>query len=204
MDRRFLGLVIAGGRSTRMGRDKATLFVAGAPLLTRASEALSGAVAKVAVCAPPGGPAARLAASLGLPCIEDPPGAPAGPLAGVLAGLRWARRLGAEGLVTLPCDAPLLPADLPQRLAMALEHGPCSVARSPGGVESLCAGWRVELEPKVAEPLEAGHHPPIWRLLSDLGCAFIDYPSVEAFLNINTPEDAALAAATLSSLEDRA
>lgn len=181
-----------------MGRDKAELVVAGEPLLARALGRLAPAVERLAVNAPVGSPAAELATRLGRPVLPDPPGLPDGPLSGVLAGLRWARDEGAEGLVVLPCDAPLLPEELPRRLAAALQDAPCAVARTPGGVQALCAGWRIGAEAALAARLEAGEHPAIWRLLSDQGCAYIDYPSEDAFLNLNTPEDIGRAEALLS------
>jgi molybdopterin-guanine dinucleotide biosynthesis protein A len=182
-----------------MGRDKATVLLAGSPLLVRACAYISGVVDLLAVSAPADSAAASLAGQLGVTCIGDPPGAPDGPLAGVLAGIGWARQAGATRLLTLPCDAPLLPADLPGRLLAALETAPCAVARTPGGVQSLCAAWTFTLEAPLAKALEGGRHPPIWRLLSDLGCGYIDYPTDEDFLNINTSEDLARAEVLLSA-----
>lgn len=199
MSRIVAGLIVAGGRSRRMGRDKSTLVLAGATLLARACATLSRSVDLLAVSAPPDSPAADLARRLGIASIGDPDGAPDGPLAGVLAGLRWARQAGATRLLTLPCDGPLLPVDLPGKLLAALETAPCAVARTPGGVQSLCAAWTTTLETPVGKALEGARHPPIWRLLSDLGCGYIDYPTDEDFLNINSPEDVARAQALLSA-----
>lgn len=184
----IVGLVIAAGRSRRFGADKALAQIAGVSLLERSLARLSPTCAAVAVNSP-----ASLVLPVGVPRIEDIAQAPGGPLAGVLAGLRWAQRQGADLLVTLPCDTPLLPDDLVRRLAEAAADRPCAVARTPSGVESLCAAWRADMAEDLAARLAIGH-PPVHAYLEAHHCAFVDYPDSAGFLNVNTPQDLAEAA----------
>ena len=188
----IVGLVIAAGRSRRFGADKALAQVAGVSLLQRALDRLTPHCAVVGVNAPPG-----LLLPAGVPRIEDVAQSPGGPLAGVLAGLLWAQAQGVELLVTLPCDTPLLPADLVRRLIEAVRERPCAVARTPSGVESLCAAWRAELAEDLAARLAIGH-PPVHAYLEAHRCAFVDYPDTAGFLNVNTPQDLAEAARRIS------
>ena len=87
-----LGVILAGGKSTRMGgSDKALLTLGGQTLLARAAARLGPQVSGMAVSA--NGDPARYA-DVGLPVLADSvPGFP-GPLAGVLAGLDWAAGKG--------------------------------------------------------------------------------------------------------------
>src|SRR5262245_20662240 len=134
------GLVLAGGRSSRFGVNKALALLDGETLaarMARLRRAHCGHVALSAGEALPG---------LDLPVLADPPEVPAGPLAGVLAGLRWAASLGAEWLVTAPCDTPLLPGDFPVQLVEAAETASAraAVMASSDGVHPLSAAWRID------------------------------------------------------------
>ena len=190
-----LGLILAGGRSLRFGAEKAASEIDGVSLLERAVDRLSTCDA-VAVSCPPGCAAARLAEKLGLACLEDPPASPRGPLAGVLAGLIWAQGQD-DTLVTLPCDAPLLPAGLAERLIGASAGAPAAMARTPGGLQPLCAVWRGAMIRPLRAALANGLHPPVHQMLSDAGAAIVDFPDDEAFLNINSPDDLTRAALRL-------
>jgi molybdopterin-guanine dinucleotide biosynthesis protein A len=106
----------------------------------------------------------------------------------VLAGLRWTRGAG-ELLLTAPCDAPLLPQDLADRLLAAIGAAPAAVARSPGGLQPLCAVWRTMMIRPLKAALADGLHPPAHRLLTDANAVVVDFPDEAAFLNVNTPED---------------
>ena len=100
-----LGCVVAGGRSSRMGRDKASLVLAGESLLARAVRALSGVCSSVVVSG------SVAATALGLPVLADAvPGL--GPLGGIVTVLRFAKQEGAAWVMFLPVDMPLLPISL--------------------------------------------------------------------------------------------
>jgi molybdopterin-guanine dinucleotide biosynthesis protein A len=185
------GLVLAGGRSRRFGADKALAELGGRSLLQASSAVLAAGCARVAVNAPEDGDIAEAARELGLEVLPDPPGAPDGPLAGVLAGLRWAKARGAGRLATAPCDTPFLPADLVARLAAALDAGHAvAVAEAPDGQHPLCGIWRTDLIAPLADLLAAGAHPPVRGALDRLGGASIaTFPDAHAFFNINTRAD---------------
>lgn len=188
------GVVLAGGRSRRYGREKALADLSGRPLIAWVAGVMRSGVAALAVSARPGSGAQAWADGESLPSLVDAQGPLAGgPLAGVLEGLRWAREAGATSLLTSPCDTPLLPADFPARLADGREAGG-AVARTAEGVQPLCALWPVS----ALERLERlDHHPPVKRMLKALGAAEVAFDDAEAFRNINTPDDLAAAAARL-------
>jgi molybdopterin-guanine dinucleotide biosynthesis protein A len=194
----IVGLVLAGGRSQRFGSDKALAELGGRTLLEIAVSRLTAVCAQVAVSAPPGGPAAALAERLGAPVLADPPAAPRGPLSGVLAGLEWALEKRADLLVTLPCDAPLLPADLEDRLIAATRGAIAAVARSPGGLQPLCAAWGVGMTRALQSALAHGLHPAAHQILADAGAAEVLFEDDASFLNVNTQADLAEAARRLT------
>jgi molybdopterin-guanine dinucleotide biosynthesis protein A len=187
------GLVIAGGRSRRMGQDKAALTLGGLTLLERASARLSGLCDQVAVSVSRPSAADPIIERLGLWRVVDLPGAPEGPLSGVLAGLLWARAEGAACVVTLPCDVPFPPDDLIARLLAAASASGCAVARTPDGPQSLCSVWSIDQIPALEAALAAGRHPPVRAMLEAAGAAFVDYDDPDLFQNLNTPDDLAAA-----------
>lgn len=183
------GLILAGGRSSRFGSEKAVAELEGAPLLVHVLSRLQPACALVAVSAREGSGAAALAVNLGLPVLHDDPGGAEGPLAGVRAGLAWAAGQAAAGLVVLPCDAPFLPQDVAVRLAEALENAPAAYAQSPAGPQPLCSAWNVDLLARVEEALTDGGHPSVIGFLRGLGAQIISYTDEMAFRNVNRPAD---------------
>jgi molybdenum cofactor guanylyltransferase len=194
--RRVAGVVIAGGRSVRFGGEKAAALLAGKPLLMWAVERLQTSCAAVAVNARPGTEAEAIARAAGLTVLHDAAGDPQGPLAGVKAGLAWAQAIGARALAVSPCDAPFLPRDLYARLieAAGVVAG-AAMAETADGRQPLCALWPVSALGAVAEALAGGAHPPTWRLLESLGARRVRFDPPEAFVNLNTREDLAAAAA---------
>lgn len=193
------GVVLAGGRSTRMGAEKALLKLAGRSLIAHAVDRLRPQVAELFVSA--NGDPARFG-DLGCAVVADGFGGGAsGPLAGIAAALGHARSQGAARLAVAPCDAPFLSCDLVARLAAAMDGSgaPLAVAESARGLEPLFALWRVDLEAAVAAALAAGEGGPR-GLIERLSAARVVFPpeaGVDAFANLNTPEELAAAQARL-------
>jgi molybdopterin-guanine dinucleotide biosynthesis protein A len=187
------GMVVAGGRSTRFGGEKATAVLGGQTLLTWAVRRLQRACREVAVNARPGTQTEALARAAGLHVLHDAPGDPDGPLAGVKAGLGWAASRGARLLAVSPCDAPLLPQDLFARLVAAAGEG-AAMAVTADGRQPLCAVWPVAALPFLTDALQGGAHPPTWRTLEAIGARQVVFDPPEAFANVNTREDLEIAA----------
>jgi molybdopterin-guanine dinucleotide biosynthesis protein A len=185
------GLVLAGGRSTRFGGDKAVAMLGGRTFLAWCAGALGDAGAAVAVNARPGGTAAAQAQALGLEVLFDDPGLPAGPLNGVLAGLDWAAARGFEALLTLPCDTPRVGAAHLRALSAAFAGHDAAYAVAAGRPQGLCAAWRTTLAGPLRLRLAGGEHPSIHALMAALGAAPVMFEDAAAFANINTRADLA-------------
>lgn len=187
---RVAGVVIAGGRSTRFGGEKAVATFHGEPLLLRAARRLASVAEVVAINARPGTEAEALARSAGYTVLHDAPGDPDGPLSGVKAGLAWARQQGTGLLAVSPCDTPLLPDDLHARLLAAAGRG-AAMAETEEGRQPLCAVWPVTALEALETALAGGAHPPTWRMLEAVGAVPVRFGQAQQFANANTREELA-------------
>ena len=190
------GVVLAGGRSSRLGVDKALAPLAGQPLIGRVAARLAPQVDALLVNA--NGDPTRFA-FLNCAIIADAAtNAGGGPLAGVAAALRQAETQGFGWLATAPCDAPFLPRDLVVRLAAAANEksAPVAVAATATGLEPMFALWSTTLAAEVEAALAAGDGGPR-RLMARFGAAQALFDDAAAFANLNTAEDFAAAAARL-------
>jgi molybdopterin-guanine dinucleotide biosynthesis protein A len=152
-----VGAVLAGGRSSRFGSDKALADAAGAPLGRRVVDALRAGGADPVVVI--GGSAG---AALGVPTIPDRyPGA--GPLAGLATALRWAR----NGLVVVaPCDLPLLTGDQVAELVAAADETTAAVAAVGGAVQPSLGCWPARCSESLHRAVRVGDRA--WRRALDL------------------------------------
>ena len=188
-------VILAGGAARRMGGgDKGRLALGQGTILSSVIDRL----------APQAGPLALNAnddptrfADLGLPVLPDPLPDRPGPLAGVLAAMRWAGGQGADMVVTAAADTPFLPCDLVPQLLLAAEDAPIALAATPhperGRVRHPVFGlWPVRL----AEALEAALADGVRKVVvfaEAHGVADALFLDEDAFFNVNTPEDLARA-----------
>lgn len=137
------GVVLAGGRSLRMGRDKAWLEVGGKPLLLRQLGLLTEAgLRNIAIAAGPEDRDPLPCTPAEIPLLRDlHPGL--GPLAGVERGLRWARGLRPDPddgwTLVLAVDLPGMSAGWLRRLIAAIRPGSGCVALHGDRLEPLAA-----------------------------------------------------------------
>ncbi len=185
----IVGLVLAGGRSERFGSEKAMAELDGRPMVAIAVERLRQTCAAVAVSARPNTGAAAWAEAEGLTVIYDEPGDADGPLAGVRAGLIWARDQGADRLASLPCDVPGAPPDLLKRLTAGLDGYQIAFAQTDQGPQPLCAIWRVSALGLLTQAMADGAHPPVRQFASFAGANPVRFDDADAFANLNRPED---------------
>lgn len=177
--------VLAGGKSSRMGSDKATMLLGGVPLLeiaTRKALALTESVFVV-------GPRSRFGAH----AIEDvfPE---RGPLGGIHAALSQS---STELNLMLAVDLPFVPVpflQLLQRQAVS-SRALVVVPRLPSGWQPLCALYKKAFCASAEQALTAGRNK-IDALFASLPIRVIDQAEIEAagftpaiFDNLNTPED---------------
>lgn len=181
------GLLIAGGRSTRFGADKALALFDGAPMMDRATGLFAG-LPGFAISARSGSGAEARARQFGIDVVYDDPNLPSGPLTGILSGLTWAKQRGFAFLATAPCDAPCLPPNMVAQLAANIGAARAAFAETPAGPHPLCALWSVGLRDPLSERLRTGEHPAVRDFLATIGAQRVGFAEAAAFANANTPE----------------
>lgn len=188
---RYVAAILAGGESRRFGTDKVMAGIGGIPMIAHVARALSAE--SLAVVGHEAG-----ANYLNAVFLRDPPNAVPGPLAGVLAALGWAASLNAEWLVSAPCDVPLLPKDMAERLIAAAEAQDAEIAYAAtrDGPHALCAAWRPAFAQKLEGAFARGIHPPVRDVSKNK--VELTFEAEESFLNVNSAEDLAHAARRLS------
>lgn len=186
---------MAGGRSTRMGRDKAWLLWEGLPLVERVTRRLSGLADEVLFSAREVAPFADLAARLPIPAaVVVDRYADAGPLAGLEAGLSAARN---ELLFAVATDMPFVNLALVRHLLGLAEGFDAVIPLTPHGdgtdPEPLHAVYRRTCLPAIRARLDAGQR----RVNSFFADVRVRYvlpeaisrfdPAFRSFVNVNTP-----------------
>lgn len=194
------GILLAGGLSRRMGGgDKCMRPLAGRPILAHVVERVRPQVRALALNA--NGDAARFAA-FGLPVVADTVPDFAGPLAGVLAGLDWARACvpGAAFVLSVPTDGPFVPRDLASRLLAAVlaEGADMACAASDGQSHPVIGLWPVRLADALRDAMtrEAVRKVDVWTARHRLATVTWDLAAtplgrIDPFFNANRPEDLA-------------
>lgn len=189
------GLILAGGRSQRMGADKTGIVLAGKTLLQRCIETLRPQVSELAISS--NKPCAAVQAC-NLPVLADRISGYLGPLAGIHAGLcHWPDNY----VLVVAVDLPFLPADLLHRLSRANVPGKCSYASTDDGhaLAILCPPGSHQA---LAEAL-AHNQRSVEGWLETHGTA-VHFAATEISdpgFNINTPEDLATAEVRLKELK---
>lgn len=161
---RIAGIVLAGGKSSRMGRDKALLEYKGRPLLHHMMGLLRAAeLSEIFVSGD----------LPGYPCVPDTSPA-AGPVGGIISVIR--EKQAYDGYLFIPVDMPLLPA---QGLRLLL-------SQNGGG---YFIGWPLPLF--LVPPIMPSHARSVQGFIKDQGVYPIDIPSaMDALMkNANTPQE---------------
>lgn len=190
------GLLLAGGRATRMGgRDKGLIDLAGRPLASHVLAALTPQVDALLINA---NRHEEEYAALGAAVVRDPLAGFLGPLAGVLAGLEAA---STPLVATLPCDSPFVPADMVARMRSVRERAGAEIAVAHDGErrQPVFMLLRTDLAPDLRAWLEQGGRKiDAWyegHTMADVD--FSDAP--DTFININTPDERDAAAERLAA-----
>lgn len=191
---RLGGIVLAGGRSTRMGADKALVDWGGRPLVAHVAAALRSSVAgPVVVVGAPGRPLPPLPE--GVEAAEDAV-ADRGPLEGLLAGLR-ALEERAEHAIVVPVDLARLRPEVIGVLedARVRADARAAVPEIGGDVRPLPAVYAVDLAPVARALLDAGERrlralPTAVdaQVVPERDLRVVD-PGLESFAPMNTPAE---------------
>jgi molybdopterin-guanine dinucleotide biosynthesis protein A len=176
------GIVLAGGRSSRMGTPKAWLDWHGTTLLRRTCATVArGAAGPVVVVRAPGQELPALPA--GVRVVEDAREGK-GPLQGLLAGLE---AVDDEVAFVASTDMPFLHPRFVAAVCAAVADADAAVPRLHGFPQPLAAAYKTALRPLVAELVEQGR---MTLLLERCNVRWLDdLPHPESVRNVNTRAD---------------
>ncbi|GAC1040910.1 molybdenum cofactor guanylyltransferase MobA [Rhizobium sp. No.120] len=201
-------VLLAGGRSSRMGANKAFALLAGVSLLARIASKISERQRKpIALNADADWPDA-----MGMRLIPDRIPGKLGPLTGVLAALQDARSRYPEvsHIATLPIDSPFFPADLIARLADVI-HGSdeIAIAASLGQDHPVFGLWPVSAADDLERWIVSDGKRRVRDFLARHKVRRVEFPAIQTaigaldpFFNINRSADLAEAETWLAALED--
>lgn len=180
--RRFAraGFVLAGGRSTRMGQDKALLPWKGSTLIESVAREVLQAAGNVTLIGSP-----ELYGNLGFPVIPDQIEG-CGPMGGLHAALTVTI---ADWNLVVACDMPDVSHRLLEELLAAAEASGADalVPQTPAGLEPLCAVYHVRLLPAV----ESSIHSKLLKMhdfVSRIEARLWPVSHAGVFRNLNTPK----------------
>ncbi len=177
-------VILAGGQSARMGRDKAEL-----PWMSaRSPQGGQGRLADhiyAKIAAQCGTVMLSGPKNYGLPIVHfaDSPRAPKGPVAALYMALEM---IGdAKGFFTVPIDAPFFPDDLCERL-----YGlKCAIAAGPDGLHPVFGWWLAADLNRALMGLDVGRSVSMRQLAKLCGAREVMWDNEQVFANINRPED---------------
>ncbi len=193
------GMILAGGSSTRLGRDKASQQVNGRPLLQWVTDRLALVAAEIVVVKARGQELPATEASRPLRVAEDilPK---RGPLGGIYTGLQTASN---DLSIAVGCDMPLLCVPLLRELCHLAKGHDVVMPTREGQPQPLHAVYRRSCVEAIGDRLEAGQ----LRVISFLDAVRVRYVAEDewsrhdreglSFFNVNTEEDLRLAAQLL-------
>ena len=181
-----LGIVLAGGKSSRMGRDKAALCIDGEPLLLRARQQLLAAGCGQVLMS--GAPRAEWPETSIADALPE-----TGPVGGIISTLHWARQHApaSSALLFIPVDAPLLSPALLHDMLITADTDGCRLDQSPlplvikptDRVLNRCAA--------ILSDLQSGRSCSIKHLIAPLD--LVTYPMTNVIksqlINVNTPTE---------------
>lgn len=186
------GCILAGGLARRMGGgDKGLIRLGGRLVLDHVLDRLQPQVSACMLNA--NGDPARFA-SYGLPVVADSVEGFAGPLAGVLAGLEWARdNTGARWVATAATDTPFFPEDFVTQMLAAIQASGADMAcaASNGRHHPVFGLWPVRLADDLRHALveEDIRKVDLWTARHKLVAVEFAADPHDPFFNVNRPED---------------
>jgi len=188
---RFGGIVLCGGKSTRMGRPKLSLPFGGETMLARVVRMISDVVSPVVVVAAPGQEIPELPAGTLVTRDEI---LDQGPLGGLAAGMA-ALRGRADAVYASSCDVPLLKAEFVRAMLDALGTHELAIPRDGQFHHPLAAVYRMSLEVRVGLLIAEGRLRTSF-LVQESNACLVDVaelravdPTLNSLRNTNTPEE---------------
>lgn len=186
--------ILTGGRSSRMGRDKAAINLGGTTLAERAADTIRDGLGPVLI-------RRVTACDEGVPAVTPPQVRDIYPDTGAVGAVHAALfNAGSDWAFVIACDLPFVTPDLLRRLFehISIEAEAVVPVQADARVQPLCAFYRIDPSLSVFEAaLSDGEiTPPMHKVLQGLKTVYLPFEQIEDlpgadrfFMNVNTPED---------------
>ena len=176
----YSAVVLAGGKSRRMGVDKASVLIGGRRLLDRVLSVLTGLFDDVVVVG-----RSEWSSDLGAvrSVADETPGL--GPLGGLYTGLGLVTE---ERALAVGCDMPFITGEVLRELLSRDGESDATVARMAGRAQPLLAVYDRRIRPVVGRLL-ASEDRSLMKLLRTVSVRYVDLAVTDACFSINTPEE---------------
>jgi molybdopterin-guanine dinucleotide biosynthesis protein A len=198
-----LGVILAGGLSRRMeGPEKSLMMLDDKPLIARAFDRLKAQIGEIIINANGDGTRFEF---MGKPVQADTVEGFAGPLAGILAGMLWAKvnRQDCQRVISIPVDTPFFPTDLVERFEAELRNLPedeqdqsICLAYSSGNRHPVFGSWPIALAEELENFLVKENERKVMLFVQRFTLIKVDFPmhiandeTLDPFFNINTQAD---------------
>jgi molybdopterin-guanine dinucleotide biosynthesis protein A len=183
-------ILFAGGKSSRMGEDKALLPFGGYPTLSEFQyQKLQQWFQEVHLLAKTD--KFPFEASVILDCYQE-----SSPLVGIVSIFETLQEV--ESLFILSIDAPFISQEVVERLLKQSPHSDATIAQSPQGIQPLCGIYRRSILPLAKQYLLENRHR-LGTLLKEAHTEFVPFEKEALFFNLNHPHEYQEA---LASLQD--
>lgn len=191
------GVVLAGGLSRRMGeQEKSLLELGGKSIISHVIDRLKSQTSEILINA--NGDPDRFS-QFDLPIKADTVEGFAGPLAGILAGMRWceANAPDCEYVLSVAADTPFFPKSLAEKLLAEIpkDQGAIALASSDGRRHPVFGLWSISLADELQKFLVDEENRKVMLFVERYPNCIVDFEfkTSDPFFNVNTPEDLAAA-----------
>tara|TARA_Y100000590_G_scaffold276645_1_gene310628 strand:+ start:476 stop:1084 length:609 start_codon:yes stop_codon:yes gene_type:complete len=184
----ILGVVLAGGKSKRFGKDKINIKLGGKTLLRHTLDKIKLKFNKVIVVS-------NTKVKEDCTIIKDCIDGQLGPLVGVLSAMKWIKKnnFSYKWVMTFPCDTPFFDLSIIDKFDIASQTGDNLLyfAKSDGKRHNIFGLWSLKLLNTLEEDITKNNFRKVENWADKIGVKTINFKiqKIDKFFNINTKED---------------
>ena len=188
----ILGVILAGGKSKRMGRDKLFLRLNNKTLVEHTIDKVKKYLKHIIIITDKDD---KIFSEQNLVTVKDCIEGNLGPLVGILTAMKWAKEhlSNCSWVASFPCDTPFFPETIVQKF---IEHSKQNqslllCASSHGRKHNIFGLWSLTLYDKLYDDLTKNNIRKVqdWTEKHQIKNLEFDFKAYDPFFNINTPED---------------
>ena len=188
----ILGVVLAGGKSKRFGKDKTNIKLGNKTLIKHTLDKIKSKFNKIVVVS-------NSEVVKDHTIVKDCIDGHLGPLVGVLSAMKWVKKnnYSYEWIITFPCDTPFFKSSIIDKFieASKLKNSFLYFVKSEGKRHNIFGLWSLKLMSALEEDITKNGFRKVEKWANKIGVKTINvsYENMDPFFNINTKEELAQA-----------